>query len=769
MSITFANNNPHTPIYLQSENYYMYNFDISFNITYKAYDLLFSVYGVRNDGSVIRNPGGTAYAIAGAPYLVSSGDTTNTSSINVFTNADGGQYADATLNIWYIYGVFSTVPSETIVVTVITTANGPQFQLNGINKPLNILFMGAVYTFDQSDSTNNGYQIGFKDNNNNPYNTGVVSTGIPGTNGQTVFTVASNSQVVTLRDYSVVQNVFMGNIFSLNINPLEIITPYLSLTSRSPPTVFDDSTVAISAYNISGDDNNNFTFDISYSLTPAIPQGSSFQLYSSTNTTIGAVQTVLANTTKNSARISYSAISIPSSTIYGRFSHSSGFVNTASIKILAPYTYPTNTPVPFDVFVVPPLQIAGDNKQTVINRTSLLQSILQSVQGNNFASIKAYISTNLFPFTSDELTKLSFKGITKIRTIVAPSNNGGATSAIPVAPGNGTATFNVSTLSPNEGLYIEFFNCGDSITLTNGSGFIVIKLLGTAGTLPLLYGQNTYSITNLPNVSDGAMIPIFGYNIVLGGALGTPVQLAETICFHRGTHILTPEGYKSVELFQAGDLITTTKNIKASIPIKDMVKFIGRKEDGALYCLPKDSLKKGKPLNDLYMSGDHAYKHNGIWKHMKCASPDGFPHSRTKKYTHETDEEDIEYYHIVIDDYFAHTIVAEGVEVETCFKDKEDGIMMVWSCDEKACTPLKCEKKKEKVEEKKAIVNKKSMFSPYIQEEEPKPIVKPLLNIVKGAAANEQKNKKKNMTIWAYNKELNKNMPLDCNEITLPM
>ena len=203
-----------------------------------------------------------------------------------------------------------------------------------------------------------------------------------------------------------------------------------------------------------------------------------------------------------------------------------------------------------------------------------------------------------------------------------------------------------------------------------------------------------------------------------------------------------------------------------------MVKFIGKKEDGALYCLPKDSLKKGKPLNDLYMSADHAYKHNGIWKHMKCASPTEFPHSRTKKYTRETDEEDIEYYHIVIEDYFAHTIIAEGVEVETCFKDNEDGILMIWSCDEKACTPLKCEKKKEKVEVKKPapVVNKRSMFSPYIKAEEPKPIVKPLLNIVKGgAAANEQKNKKKNMTIWAYNKDLNKNMPLDCNEITLPM
>jgi hypothetical protein len=432
---------------------------------------------------------------------------------------------------------------------------------------------------------------------------------------------------------------------------------------------------------------------------------------------------------------------------------------------------------------------------TIVNyRTSLFQSIITSISGGNFGKLNAHISKNVFPFTTDESTKLSFNGINQIRIIAAPTDTG---DRIQIASGNSVGSranpFDLSLLLPNQGLYIEFFNCANFIRLKKGNDIVEIILLGNqstfnfasppiySGQLPFPYGQNYYGygrygdnnvILQTGIVRDGAMISLLGYNIVLGGALGTLGGPGETICFHKGTHILTPEGYKPVELLKAGDLITTTKNIKESILIKDMVKFIGKKADGALYCLPKDSLKKGKPLNDLYMSADHAYKHNGIWKHMKCASLTEFPHSRTKKYTRETDEEDIEYYHIVIEDYFAHTIVAEGVEVETCFKDNEDGILMIWSCDEKACTPLKCEKKKvEKNEQKKAavVVNKRSMFSPYIKAEEPKPIVKPLLNIVKGAAANEQKNKKKNMTIWAYNKDLNKNMPLDCNEITLPM
>jgi alpha-tubulin suppressor-like RCC1 family protein len=235
------------------------------------------------------------------------------------------------------------------------------------------------------------------------------------------------------------------------------------------------------------------------------------------------------------------------------------------------------------------------------------------------------------------------------------------------------------------------------------------------------------------------------------GMMNYQNDINANICFQKGTRILTPEGYKPVEELEMGDLITSTKNIKSSIPIKAIVKFIGNKEDGALYCLPKDSLKKGKPLNDLYMSADHAYKHNGVWKHMKCASATEFPNSRTKKYTYLTDVDNIEYYHLVIEDYFAHTIVAEGVEVETCFKSSDnDGVIMLWTCDEKSCVPLKCEKAISKRKQKQVDVNN----------------IKPFISLIKGISNFEKK--KKSMTIWAYNKELDKNMPLNCNEITLP-
>lgn len=209
----------------------------------------------------------------------------------------------------------------------------------------------------------------------------------------------------------------------------------------------------------------------------------------------------------------------------------------------------------------------------------------------------------------------------------------------------------------------------------------------------------------------------------------TPTLGSSTICFQKGTKILTPTGYHLVEQLKAGDALISAKDGSTRVPIKSMVQFIGKKEDGALYCLPKDTLGKNKPLNDLYMSGDHAFKAGPVWKHMKCAAGGA----------KETDADDIEYFHIILDDYFAHTIVAEGVEVESCFEDKGDGVLMSWACSEVSCTPLKCEFKPIK----KAPSYPFKMLG-YKKEEE------------------------KTMLIWAYNKELKRNMPLTCTEITLP-
>jgi len=154
--------------------------------------------------------------------------------------------------------------------------------------------------------------------------------------------------------------------------------------------------------------------------------------------------------------------------------------------------------------------------------------------------------------------------------------------------------------------------------------------------------------------------------------------LTPSVCFKKGTRIHTPNGFVPIEHLKKGDVITTQQG--KSISIKKIISFTGDKNKMPLYCLPKDTLGINQPINDLYMSGDHAFKTSGRWHHMKCS------HKTQKIAT----DNNIHYYHIIINNYFDYTINAEGVEVETCFKQKSQEELMLWECNGKHCIPLQC-------------------------------------------------------------------------------
>lgn len=103
----------------------------------------------------------------------------------------------------------------TFVVTAVANPDGAGaiYQIDGVNKPTLTFLRGGVYTFDQSDATNNNHPIAFKDGTGASYTDGVVSTGTPGTAGaQTVITVANNAPLeLSLRYYCTVHGNGMGN------------------------------------------------------------------------------------------------------------------------------------------------------------------------------------------------------------------------------------------------------------------------------------------------------------------------------------------------------------------------------------------------------------------------------------------------------------------------------------------------------------------------------------------------------------------------------
>ena len=229
---------------------------------------------------------------------------------------------------------------------------------------------------------------------------------------------------------------------------------------------------------------------------------------------------------------------------------------------------------------------------------------------------------------------------------------------------------NVTPLDPNGWTNPNGLSLSPNWTdLSNTLGFEfngIVNVLANDSSTNLMYAGGNY----LSN-GTGSKEPFIVYN-------NRTISPENPICFKKGTKIMTPDGFVLIEQLKKGDLISSKQG---NITIKKMIDFIGTKDKSPLYCLRKDSIGKNKPINDLYMSADHAFKTNGVWYHMKCS-----PIAKKMK-----DADNIHYYHISIDNYFTHTINAEGIEVETCFNPKkDDGIYMLWNCTKECCIPLQC-------------------------------------------------------------------------------
>lgn len=102
-------------------------------------------------------------------------------------------------------------------VTVVSSG-GNKFALNGATTPVITLQRGVTYTFDQSDSTNSGHPLAFRDSSDNSYTTGVTVTGTAGQAGAKVeFAVPSNAPA-TLKYYCTVHGNGMGTTATIIAN-----------------------------------------------------------------------------------------------------------------------------------------------------------------------------------------------------------------------------------------------------------------------------------------------------------------------------------------------------------------------------------------------------------------------------------------------------------------------------------------------------------------------------------------------------------------------
>ena len=110
-----------------------------------------------------------------------------------------------------------TEATRTYTVTVVNDG-GNKFALGGVTAPAINLLKNHTYVFDQSDNTNDGHPLAFKEGSGgSAYTTGVTSTGTPGQAGAKT-TIVTTADTPDLYYYCTVHGEGMGNTSTL-VNP----------------------------------------------------------------------------------------------------------------------------------------------------------------------------------------------------------------------------------------------------------------------------------------------------------------------------------------------------------------------------------------------------------------------------------------------------------------------------------------------------------------------------------------------------------------------
>ncbi len=139
---------------------------------------------------------------------------------------------------------------KTYTVTVVNPGSGNVFALDGVNAPTIELFRGNTYVFDQSDNSNTGHPIAFKDSGGSSYTDGVTSTGTPGSSGaKTTFVVPSNAPS-SLRYYCTVHGNGMGNTITVTDSNISLVAGSIANVNTVGGAISNVNTVATANANI---------------------------------------------------------------------------------------------------------------------------------------------------------------------------------------------------------------------------------------------------------------------------------------------------------------------------------------------------------------------------------------------------------------------------------------------------------------------------------------------------------------------------------------
>ena len=118
----------------------------------------------------------------------------------------------------------------TYAVTVVNVGGINVFALDGNPYPALTLTKGFKYVFNQSDATNSGHPLAFKDAAGNPFTTGVTTTGTAGSAGAKVEIVVPTSGTMPALYYCTVHGVQMGNSITV-VDDTTVPAPKVKVTT----------------------------------------------------------------------------------------------------------------------------------------------------------------------------------------------------------------------------------------------------------------------------------------------------------------------------------------------------------------------------------------------------------------------------------------------------------------------------------------------------------------------------------------------------------
>ncbi len=207
-----------------------------------------TVAGISSDVTTVAGISGSDIsAVAGkATQIGLLGTADAVSDMNVLGTSDAVSDMNTLAAISSDISSLSSALEKTYTVTV---ASGV-FYLDGVSKPTITLFRGNTYIFDQSDNSNTGHPIAFRESDDTSYTTGVTSTGTAGNAGaKTTFNVPSNAPN-SLKYYCTVHGNNMGNTITVTDSNISLVASNIANVNLTGGSITNVNNVGGSIANV---------------------------------------------------------------------------------------------------------------------------------------------------------------------------------------------------------------------------------------------------------------------------------------------------------------------------------------------------------------------------------------------------------------------------------------------------------------------------------------------------------------------------------------